>query len=67
MTKSVITIEKEFFEDNGVQMVKRKLIEDGVTLCENTTKVSDILTCDTKLNIFERWIRYIKGDDIMVI
>jgi hypothetical protein len=42
MRKSVITvtIESEFFEDNGVQMIKRVLKENDVTLYENVFEES---------------------------
>jgi hypothetical protein len=61
MKKSVITIEKEFFEDeNGIPMVRRIVKEDDILIYDHTTEVSDAEDGISKLSIFDRWIKYIK-------
>ena len=60
ISKSTITIEKEFYEENGIPMVKRVIKEDGTIYYEDTQEVSRIFDCARKLDSFEKWFDDIK-------
>jgi hypothetical protein len=62
MTKSVITIEKEFFEDNGVQMVKRGLKENDIIIYQFVAKVSEEIR-NPFLDDIEEWVDDLKKDN----
>jgi hypothetical protein len=64
--KRTITIEKEYFKENGIPMLKRTLKEDGIIFFERICKVSG-LKDDSPFNRLDEMIRYCKDPSYMDI
>lgn len=61
MQKTIITIEKDSFEQDGQPMVRRTIKQDGVILYDDTIKPLEFELTQRKLDIFERWICCLKN------
>jgi len=67
MTKSVITIEKEFYSsDDGTPMVRRIVKEDGITYHDESGEVSRLFAEPAVvLNRLDNWLMYRKDPDYL--
>lgn len=57
--KTIITIEKEDVIVDGVTKIKRTVKQDNITLWEDITTQEDIDTKSTKIDRFERWVKFL--------